>query len=145
MALVRYEPWSMLDQLRREVDRLFETRLPTGEESAVVSDWVPAVDIKEDSDRFIIRADVPGVDPKDIEVSMENGVLTIKGEKESEAKEEREGYKRIERSRGSFLRRFTLPETADPERIEASSRNGVLEIVIPKLAQVQPRKIEVKQ
>ncbi len=144
MALVRYEPWSMLDQLRREVDRLFETRLP-GEESAVVSDWVPAVDIKEDADRFVIRADVPGVDPKDIDVSMENGVLTIKGEKESETKEEREGYKRIERSRGSFLRRFTLPETADPERIEASSRNGVLEIVIPKLAQVQPRKIEVKQ
>ena len=144
MALVRYEPWSMLDQLRREVDRLFETRLP-GEESAVVSDWVPAVDIKEEPDRFVIRADVPGVDPKDIEVSMEKGVLTIKGEKESETKEEREGYKRIERSRGSFLRRFTLPETADPERVEASSRNGVLEIVIPKLAQVQPRKIEVKQ
>ena len=143
MTLVRYEPWSMLDQLRKEMDRVFETRLPE-EEGQSISDWVPAVDIKEEDSRFLIHADVPGVNPEDIEVNMENGVLTIKGQKETEKKEEQEGYKRIERSYGTFFRRFTLPDTADAEGIEARSKNGVLEIVIPKQAKVQPKKIAVK-
>ena len=116
MSLTRYEPWSLLDQMRREMERAMDT--PTAEGSSVAtSDWVPAVDIKEDKEAFLIVADIPGVDPKDIEVHMENGVLSIKGEKESEKKEEREGYKRVERSYGSFYRRFSLPDTADPEKI----------------------------
>ena len=122
MTLVRYEPWGMLSQLRRDMDRMFESQAE-GEESTAVatSAWVPAVDIKEEKDRFLIKADIPGVDPKDIEVHMENGVLTIKGERENEKKQEREGYKRIERSRGSFYRRFSLPETADADKINAKS------------------------
>jgi len=143
MALVTYEPMNILNQLRREMDRLFETEQPSGS-MVTAADWVPAVDIKETDKAFIITADVPGVDPKDIEVNMENGVLTIRGERKEEKEEEKEGYKRIERVRGTFYRRFTLPDTADAEKISAKSRNGVLEITIPKQEKVQPRKIEVE-
>ena len=102
------------------------------------------MDIKEETERFLIHADIPGVDPKDIEVHMENGVLTIQGRREKETREEREGFKRIERARGSFLRRFTLPDTADSEKITAKCNNGVLEVSIPKHNKVQPRKITVE-
>ena len=142
MTLTKYEPWNLLDQMRREMDRAMDTRANEGS-SVATSDWVPAVDIKEEKDRFVIVADIPGVDPKDIEVHMENGMLTIKGEKETEKKEEREGYKRVERSYGSFYRRFSLPDTADAEKITAKSNNGVLEVSIGKQEQVQPRKISV--
>ena len=143
MALVRYEPWSMLDQLRKEMERAFERNGEGG--SVVTSDWTPAVDIKESDNAFTIVADIPGVDPKDIDVHMENGMLTIKGERETEKKEEKEGYKRVERSYGSFYRRFSMPDTADADKIAAKSRNGVLEITIPKHDKVQPRKISVSE
>jgi HSP20 family protein len=139
MSLVRYEPWSMLSQLRREMDQAM------GEDNfAAASDWMPAVDIKEDEKQFTITADIPGVDAKDIEVHAENGMLTIRGERENEKKEERDGYKRIERSYGSFFRRFTLPDTADTDKIAAKTEKGVLNITIPKHAKVLPKKIEVK-
>ncbi|WJW75821.1 Hsp20/alpha crystallin family protein [Thiohalobacter sp. IOR34] len=147
MSLVRYEPWSLLNQLHSEIDQLFDPRnrkLSSETSPVSTADWVPAVDIKEEPERFVIHADVPGVDPDAIEVSMENGVLTISGKREEEKKEEREGYKRIERVRGSFFRRFTLPDTADAEHISAKARNGVLEIVIPKHEKVQPRRIQVE-
>lgn len=143
MALVHYEPWGMLSQLRREMDKVFEGRPDEENSNVVTSDWVPAVDIKEEPERFVIHADIPGVDPKDIEVHMENGVLSIKGERETESREEREGYKRVERSRGTFYRRFSLPDTADAEKINAQSKNGVLEITIPKHEKLQPRRISV--
>ena len=142
MSMTRYEPWSLLEQMRREMDRAMDTRTAEGS-SVATSDWVPAVDIKEDSEAFLIMADIPGVDPKDIEVHMENGLLTIKGEKESEKKEEKAGYKRVERSYGSFYRRFSLPDTADPEKITAKSNHGVLEVRIGTHGKVQPRKISV--
>ena len=144
MTLVRYQPWSMLDQLRKEMDRAFEHNA-TESGSVVTSDWTPAVDIKETKDAFVIVADIPGVDAKDIDVHMENGMLTIKGERESEKKEEKEGYKRIERSYGAFYRRFTMPDTANADKIQAKSKNGVLEITIPKHEKVQPRKISVQE
>ena len=142
MTLMRYEPWGLLDQMRRELEQSMDSRTAEGS-SMATSDWVPAVDIKEEENDFVIVADIPGVDPKDIEVHMDNGVLTIKGEKESEKKEEREGYKRVERTYGSFYRRFGLPDTADPEKISAKSNNGVLEVRIAKHEKVQPRKISV--
>lgn len=142
MTITRYEPWSLLDQMRREMERAADTR-SAQDSSVATADWAPAVDIMEDRDGFLIRADIPGVDPKDIEVHMENGMLTIKGEKESGSKEEREGYKRVERSYGSFYRRFGLPETADPDRIAANSHHGVLEVRIEKQEKVQPRRISV--
>ena len=103
------------------------------------------MDIKEEQNRFVIHADIPGVSPENIDVSMEKGVLTIKGEKETEAKSEKEGYKRVERIYGSFYRRFSLPDTADNEAINAKSQNGVLEIVIPKREAEKPKKISVTQ
>jgi len=143
MAMMRYEPWSLLNQLHREMDSMF--RPGSEDESALAtSDWNPAVDIKEEDDAFVIYADVPGVDPKDIEVHMEHGVLTIKGERQSETQEERENYRRVERVRGSFYRRFSLPDTADADKITARSEHGVLEVRIPKQEKVQPRRITVE-
>lgn len=146
MTLVRYEPWNMLTRLQNEMNRLFDDRLPSTEDNGnvVTSDWIPRVDIKEEDKRFVILADIPGVDPKDIEVTMENGLLSIRGERASEKTEEDEGYKRIERTRGSFYRRFSMPDTADPDKVSAHGKHGVLEIVIPKHERVQARKISVK-
>ena len=128
MSLVRFEPWSLVDRINRESHRT----------------WVPAVDIFEEKERFIVRADVPGVDASDIEINMENGVLTVSGERNSEDRSDFDGVSRIERVSGRFLRRFTLPESADAEAIKATSSNGILEISIPKLAVVQPRRITVE-
>lgn len=150
MSLVRYEPFALLDRLQKEFNRLGSFDPFAGEEAGddnsniAVSHWRPAVDIKEEADRFVILADLPGVNPEEIDVTMENGVLTLKGERKSEKTEEREGYKRVERARGTFYRRFSLPDTADADRIEAKSRDGVLEITIPKMDKVQPRRISVK-
>jgi HSP20 family protein len=147
MSLVRYEPWGLLNQLHGEIDRLFDSRLPKygdDRDQLATSDWVPAVDIREEQDRYVIHADVPGVNPEDIELHMEDGVLSIKGDRQKESKDEREGYKRVERVRGSFYRRFSLPDTADAEAISARCKDGVLEIVIPKQAKVLPKRIKVQ-
>lgn len=145
MAIVRYEPWNLVSQLHDEVNRLFDHRLgKLDREAAPVSDWLPAVDVKEEAERYVILADLPGVDAKDIEVSMENGQLTLRGQRETDATLEKDNFKRVERARGTFFRRFTLPDTADAERVTARSRNGVLEVVIPKSTRPQPRKIQVE-
>ncbi len=148
MTVVRYEPWNLYNQLQDEINKVFQSRLgPVSEDdnsSVVTSHWSPAVDIKEEADRFLLLADVPGVEPKDIEITMEHGVLTIRGERATENEEERQAFKRVERARGTFYRRFSLPDTADPERISAKGRNGVLEITIPKHEKLQPRKISVE-
>ena len=141
MAITRYEPWSLLSQLQKELlssqdDKASEGLIATAE-------WVPSVDIKEAADKFIIYADIPGVKPEDIDVSMEAGVLTVRGKKESEVKTEKEGYKRVERSVGSFYRRFSLPDSANDEAINAKCKLGVLEIVIPKKEAVKPKRINV--
>jgi HSP20 family protein len=117
---------------------------PEEDSDAVTSTWAPAVDVKEDDDKYVIHADVPGVDPKDIEVTMENGILTLRGERTSESETEKGEYKRIERTHGSFYRRFTLPDTADGDKIEAKTKHGVVEIVIPKSTAKKARRIEVK-
>jgi|SRR5690242_877307 len=141
MAISRYEPWSLLHQLHRELDRARESG--NGEGSAVTAEWAPAVDVKEEPDKFVLQADLPGVKPEEIDVNMEDGVLTIRGEKKTDAENDKEGYKRIERTHGSFYRRFSLPDTANPEAISAKSNLGVLEIVIPKREAVQPKRINV--
>ena len=140
MAITRYEP-CLLSQLQKELlssqdDKASEGLIATAE-------WVPSVDIKEAADKFIIYADIPGVKPEDIDVSMEAGVLTVRGKKESEVKTEKEGYKRVERSTGSFYRRFSLPDSANDEAINAKCKLGVLEIVIPKKEAVKPKRINV--
>jgi HSP20 family protein len=150
MALIRYEPWSLLRQIQNELNNpnLFDTISRDEQQDdnshVVTSRWRPAVDILEEHDRFVILADLPGVDPKDIEVTMERGVLIIKGERKLEKDPNQEGYRRMERAHGTFYRRFSLPDSADPDRIEANSRNGVLEITLPKLQKVQPKKITIQ-
>ena len=146
MLLTRYEPWSAMRQLQNEMSRVFDNAVAGAEDGSnvVTSRWTPAVDIREDAERFVIAADVPGVDPEKIELTMENGVLTIKGERTLEAKDEGDnGYRRVERVYGSFYRRFTLPDTAEAEAISANGRHGVLEVVIPKRAALQPKRIAV--
>ncbi|MCX8048910.1 MAG: Hsp20/alpha crystallin family protein [Methylohalobius sp.] len=147
MALLTpYEPWSLLDRFEREMERSLESmrRLIRPEEETAAAVWAPSIDIKEEADRYVVQADLPGVKPEDIEVTLQNGVLTIKGERQTEAKEEKENYRRIERFYGSFFRRFTLPETVEEEKIEANYDKGVLTISIPKKPEVQPKKISVK-
>lgn len=148
MALVRYEPWNLLNRFHNEVGRLYD-ELGVSRSSdydcsnVVTSSWTPAVDIREEDDRFVLYADVPGVDAKDIDITMDEGVLVIKGERNSESKEELEGYKRVERVRGSFYRRFSLPDNANAEKISAKNDNGVLTVVIPKQEKAQPKRIPV--
>ncbi len=145
MALTPYDPFALINQLQKEMNRLFDARLvgeATEQSAAATSDWVPLVDIREEQDRFVIEADVPGVDPKDIEVTMENGVLTIRGQRPAPAEEAQ--YKRRERPFGTFYRRFMLPDTADAEAVSATGRHGVLQVVIPKRRQAQPRRIAVE-
>ncbi len=145
MTMIRYQPWRTLGDLHSEINRLFEgpvSRLPEDETTAC--DWVPSVDVREEGDRFVLHADLPGVDPHDIEITMENGILTIRGQRTTEATTTKEGYRRVERSAGQFYRRFTLPDTVDSEGVKASGNNGVLEITIPKQAKVQPRRIEIQ-
>ena len=144
MNLVRFEPWSIADLMQRDFDRLATRRFGQNDVETPVSDWAPAVDIVEEKDRFLIRADVPGVMRADIDVSMEDGVLTIAGERHTDKHEDAEGVRRFERVSGRFYRRFTLPETADAESIAAKSANGILEVSIPKLPEVQPRRITVE-
>lgn len=144
MTATRYEPWSLLNQLQRELERSLDAGRSGGEGGSVsTAEWTPAVDIKEKADGYVFYADVPGVNPADIDVTMENGILTVKGARETEAHAVREGYKRIERVHGTFYRRFSLPDTADSDAITAKCSNGVLEIVIPKKSAVQPRKIVI--
>ena len=106
--------------------------------------WIPAVDVVEEPEHFLVRADLPGVDPKDVEITAEAGVLTLRGKRESITRDERAGYERTERVAGSFLRRFTLPDTAQADSITARQVNGVLEVTIPKQPKLQPRRIEVQ-
>ncbi len=149
MSLVRYEPYSLINRFQNELNRLgwldplSADAINDDNSNVAVSQWRPAVDIKEDDSQFTILADIPGVDPKDIDVTMENGVLSIKGERKSEHVEENNGFRRVERSTGSFYRRFSLPDTADAEKIEAKCKDGVLNIVLPKHEKVQPKRITV--
>ena len=144
MNLVRFEPWSLFDQMQREFDRMPGRQFGRTDVDTPVSDWVPAVDIVEEKDRFLLRADVPGVAPADIDISMEDGALTISGERQTEKHEDAEGVRRFERVSGRFYRRFTLPDTADADNIAAKCANGILEVSIPKLPEVQPRRITVE-
>lgn len=127
----------------RDLSRFFNLELDDDDSTLSTAKWTPAVDIAEKDDHFLIEADIPGVDPKDIEVSMENGFLTVKGERESESRDEKDGYSRVERSHGSFYRRFSLPDTADSENVSATSNKGVLQIKVSKVEVAKPKKITV--
>jgi HSP20 family protein len=134
MTIVRYEPFSFLNRFYREASNPVNTNVA----------WLPSVDVREEENRFVVQVDLPGVDSKNIEITAEKGVLTIKGERKSESTKTEAGYERVERVAGTFLRRFTLPENTQADGITAKQVNGVLEVSIPKQAQVQPKRIEVQ-
>ncbi len=136
MTVVRYEPWSLVNRLRRELDQAFEP--------AAQASWTPAVDIHEEAKQFVVRADLPGVSPKDIEITAEKGVLALRGSRNFEQKNDDGHYSRIERVSGKFVRSFTLPENVATDQINAKFKDGVLELTIPKIAKAEPRRIEVQ-
>ncbi|MES9832930.1 MAG: Hsp20/alpha crystallin family protein [Candidatus Thiodiazotropha sp. LLP2] len=146
MNITRYDPWRSLDDWRQDMDRMFHPLHQQDEDTSHVvgGDWAPAVDIKEETDRYLIRADIPGVKPEDIEITMDNGVLSIRGERKFEETEVKDDFRRVERSHGIFYRRFSLPDNTDAEAIEASGNDGVIEITIPKTEEKHPKRIEVK-
>ena len=138
-----YRPGGLISQLNDEMNRVFAMNAGQDDVSAKSGDWVPAVDIAEDDSAYTIHADVPGVKPEDVEVELENGVLTLKGKRDETKKEESEGYRRVERVSGQFYRRFTMPETVNADAISAKTEHGVLEIVIPKQPKPEPKRIKV--
>ncbi|MGB5630166.1 MAG: Hsp20/alpha crystallin family protein [Woeseiaceae bacterium] len=144
MTIARFEPWSFVDLLHRDLDRLVQNRGTASNDHNPVADWVPAVDIVEEKDRFVLRADVPGVKAEDIDVSMDAGILSVSGERHAIVPEEDTGVQRIERATGRFLRRFTLPEAANADGIAARCADGILEVSIPKAPHVQARRITVE-
>lgn len=144
MSLVSYEPWLGVRQLQDDINRLF-SGWSTNDSSGATADWIPNVDINEFENRFQLFVDVPGVDPKNVEITLESGVLTITGERFAQAAKDDEAVirRRSERGTGRFYRRFILPESVDAEKVKAADRHGVLEITIPKQAKAMPRRIEV--
>lgn len=141
MLLTHYEPVNLFDQFNNEVNRFFNHARSA---DIATRDWVPAVDISEEDSRYILKADLPGINRKDVDISLEDDVLTLKGERVSESDTERNGYRRKERMHGTFLRQFSLPESADGHKISAAMKNGVLTIEIPKQSKVEPLRIVVK-
>ena len=146
MTIARYYPWAQNHRFQDEIKQVFQRFLgedETDQSNVVTSQWTPRVDIKEEDKRFVILADIPGVEPKDIEINMDNGILSIKGERKSDVAVENGKTTRVERSYGSFYRRFALPDSADAEGIRANGKHGVLEVSIPKKPETTPRRIEV--
>ena len=145
MSVVRYEPWDVLNQLHREINRVFDTQSGANgaADSSATADWIPPADIAEFKDRWVLKFDVPGVNVSAIDITLEQGVLTISGEREKDSADGDVERRRVERPHGRFHRRFTLPDTVDTANVRATGRNGILEVTIPKQPKAQPRRIEV--
>jgi HSP20 family protein len=146
MTLIRYEPWHVMDRLHRQIDQILGDSVasPAANGNGESVTWNPTVDVHEELDKFVVRADLPGVEPKDISITAENRVLTLRGERHFERSENHKGYERLERVEGSFLRRFTLPNNVQDDQIKARHVNGVLEVTIPKVATPEPRRVSVE-
>jgi HSP20 family protein len=142
--LVYFQPWSVMERWHHDIDQIFNARADTSQ-SAVPNSapWLPSVDLREEESRFVLRADVPGVALKDIEVSAANGGLTIRGERPARERMSGDGFEYTERAAGTFLRRFTLPTSVRGEDIKACYADGVLEIEIPKQPRAEARRIPV--
>ena len=149
MALIRWEPVRELNTIQNEMNRLFNTFFdaPGTTQGAsgggTLRRWIPAMDLLETQEEFVLRADLPGLSDGDVNIELEDNVLTVSGERKSEHEERKEGYYRVERASGSFSRSLTLPEGVDPQRIKASFDRGVLEVRIPKPEERKPRKVAI--
>ena len=146
-TLTPWRPLGMIEPFRKEMETLMERFF--GEESGnghplqAIQSWAPRIDVEETDKEIVVKADLPGVDPKAVEVSVENGVLTVRGEKKEEKEKKENNFHRIERFSGSFYRAIALPPGTDAEKVNASSANGVIIITIPKKPEAQPKKITV--
>ena len=145
MALIRWEPVRELNTLQSEMNRLFnnlfDTPVPNGNTS--VRRWIPPMDLVEQGDEFVLRADLPGVGKDDVKIELEDNVLTVSGERKTEHEERKEGYYRVERASGSFSRSLRLPEGVDPQAVKADFENGVLEVRVPKPEQRKPQRVAI--
>jgi HSP20 family protein len=147
MALIRWEPVGELNTIQNEMNRLFNTFFDqpgqTGRDTSTQRRWIPAMDLIETGEDYVLRADLPGLSDGDVNVQLEDNVLTISGERKTEHDQQQEGYYRLERAFGSFSRSLTLPDGVDPAGIEAHFDRGVLEIRIPKPEQRKPRTVQI--
>ena len=142
MAIVRYNPWGLVSRLHGELDRAMRD-WDSSETSSATADWVPAVDVEEDEDRFELFVDLPGVAAKDVEITLEGGELRLSGQRKEERATGQISRHRRERGYGKFYRQFILPDTVNSDAVKATERHGVLAITIPKKAAAQPRRIEI--
>ena len=143
MSIVKYDPFRELRSLQDEMTRLFTGVMPANREEMTHGAWAPNVDIYEDKDRLILEADLPGMTRDDFEISVENNVITLKGERRFEKKTEGDNYHRVERAYGTFTRSFTLPQTVTAEGATAEFEDGVLRVGLPKREETRARKIEI--
>ena len=151
MAIVRWEPFRDLMSLQERMNRLFDesfrSRAGAGagheEDWALGGSWAPAVDIYEHEGNIVLKAEIPGIDPKEVDVRVENNVLTLRGERKIDTEVKRESYHRVERAYGTFSRSFTLPNVVDTEKIKAEYRDGVLRVTLPKREEAKPKQISI--
>ena len=145
MSIVKYDPFRELRSLQDEMTRLFSGAMPSGmnREEMTHGAWAPSVDIYEDKDRLILEAELPGMNREDFDISVENNVITLRGERKFEKKADGDNYHRVERSYGSFTRSFTLPQTVTADGATADFENGMLRVSLPKREETKARKIEI--
>jgi HSP20 family protein len=145
MSITRYDPFRDLRMLQDEVNRLFSSNLSRSfsDEGIARGAWAPTVDIYENKDHIVLEAELPGMNREDFELSIENNVLTLRGERRFEKRDESDNYHRVERAYGSFSRSFTLPQTVSPENVSAEYKNGVLRVLLQKREEVKARRIEI--
>jgi len=144
MNLVRWNPFGEMSLLQSQMNRLFDSALQgwPGDSNGTTS-WIPAADIYESDNDLVVNLDLPGVDPKAVDVRVENNVLSIRGERQFDEKQNKESFHRVERSYGPFARSFTLSTSVDPEKIRADFKAGVLSITLPKAEVAKPRRIQI--
>jgi len=148
MAIVRWEPFRDLQAVQERLNRVFDEAfrgVPRGgdDEWALGGSWAPSVDIFEHEGNLVLKAELPGVDPKDVDVRVENNVLTLRGERKFETEVKKEKYHRVERAYGTFSRSFTLPNVVDTEKIKAEYKDGVLQVTLPQREEAKPKQIQV--
>ena len=146
MTLVRWDPFRELEDMSERLNRVFSrpSLRNSGKENLTVADWMPTVDISETEGEYLIKAELPEVRKEDVKVTVENGVLTLQGERRQEKEEMGKRFHRVERSYGSFVRSFTLPESVDESSVKAEYKDGVLNLHLPKSEKVKPKAIDVK-
>lgn len=147
MSLVRWDPFRELEEVSEQLNRVLGRRglqRESGKEALTIADWVPTVDISETEDEYLIKAELPEIKKEDVKVTLDEGVLTIQGERKQDKEEKGKKYHRVERSYGRFVRRFALPDYVDDGKTTAEFSDGVLSLHLPKAAKAKPKAIEVK-